>query len=89
MRLDAHELGGLEIRDHDDRAPDELLGLVRLGDSRYDLARRAAHLELELQEFLRAFDLLGRGYRRGAQVEGREGFDADKLGFGGGGCEGG
>ena len=68
--LDAHELGGREVRDHDDGAADELLGFVGLGDARDDLARNAAHIELELEELFRSLDLLRGGDLRGAQVEG-------------------
>ena len=59
LALHAAERGGLEVRDDDDAAADEVLGLIPFRDAGGDGARRAgAVVQRELQKLLGALDRL-------------------------------
>ena len=70
MRGDAAQLAGREVRDDDDLAAKDLLGLVRLGDSGHDGARLGlADIDLEVEQLIGAFDGLGGEDQADAEID--------------------
>ena len=69
VRLDAHQLRRLQVEDDHDRAADERLRLVRLGDAGDDRALAGAGVDLQLEQPARLGHALGRQHlgRRAAR----------------------
>ena len=77
--LDAHELRRLQVRDDDDVAADEGLGLVLRRDARDDLAPLVAEIDLEAHQLVRLGHALGGDDLRRAQTHLLEVLDRDAV----------